>query len=203
MEEGIIYIMTTVMPDIIKIGRTQEKQYKERMRKLETDGYSQMNGLKRYFAIKVSDYINKEGLLQEIFSQQRIGKTELFCLNPELVMNLLTEFKGEIIYPDIQKKDNEKEMIELSKTSTRNRLFNFANKGIPEGSIITFVKDKNITAKVVNEREVEYKGTIWKLSPLALKLYEERGEANNSKAYQGPACFEYNGKKLKDIPDIC
>lgn len=201
MNEGIIYIMTTVMPDIIKIGRTEEKQYKERMRKLESDGYSQMNGLKRYFAIRVPNYKQKEGLLQEVFSQQRIGKTELFCLDPELVMSLLTEFGGKIIYPEMQDKDNKKEMASLAKTSEQNRLFSFKKKGIDKGSIITFIKDKNITAKVIGEREVEYNGTAWKLSPLALKLFEERGVANKSGAYQGAACFEYNGKKLKDLPD--
>ena len=52
------------------------------------------------------------------------------------------------------------------------------------------------------EREVEYNGQVWKLSPLTYKIFEERGELNTSGAYQGAAYFEYNGKKLKDLPDI-
>ncbi len=202
MEEGIIYIMATLMPTIIKIGRTEEKQFKERMRKLETDGYNQMNGLKRYFAIKVSNYIGKERLLQDVFAQQRIGKTELFCLDAELVVSLLTEFGGKIIYPETQDNNNEKEIATLSKTITQNRLFSFYKKGIPEGAIVTFIKDKDITAKVVGDREVEYQGDTWKLSGLARKLFEDRGEVNKSGAYQGAAYFEYKGKKLKDLPDI-
>ena len=55
MATGILYIMTTAVPDLIKIGITQEKQYPERMRYLETNGYYNIVGLKRAFAIKVSD----------------------------------------------------------------------------------------------------------------------------------------------------
>lgn len=39
MATGILYIMTTAVPDLIKIGITQEKQYPERMRYLEANGY--------------------------------------------------------------------------------------------------------------------------------------------------------------------
>ena len=67
--------------------------------------------------------------------------------------------------------------------------------------IVTFIKDKNEKAKVVGEREVEYKGHIWKLSPLVRHLFENRSEVNKSGAYQGAAYFEYNGTKLKDLPD--
>jgi hypothetical protein len=189
------------MQNLIKIGITKEKQYNERMRFLESNGYRQINGLHKLFAIKVSDYKAKERLLQDVFSQQRIGDTELFCLNPELVKRLLMAFEGQVVFPEVQ--DKEKEFAELDKTNEQNKLFNFSKKGIKVGSIITFIKDKNITAKVINDREVEYNGEKFKLSPLALKLFQERGEANKSGAYQGAAYFEYNGKKLKDLPDIC
>ena len=201
MEDGIIYVMTTVIPDIIKIGRTQEKQYEERMRNLEKNGYNQISGLKKCFAIKVSNYKNIEKLLQDTFYQQRIGKTECFCLDPELVMRLLTAFNGKIIFP--KDKDTLKEFTELTEVAERNNRFQFSKKGIEDGDIITFIKDKSITAKVVGDREVEYNGYTWKLSRLVRKLFEDRGEVNKSGAYQGAAYFEYNGKKLKDLPDIC
>ena len=60
MATGILYIMTTAVPDLIKIGITQEKQYPERMRYLEMNGYYNVVGLKRVFAIKVSDYQKKD-----------------------------------------------------------------------------------------------------------------------------------------------
>lgn len=201
MNEGIVYIMTTVMEGLIKIGITQEKQYKERMRQLEENGYRQINGLHKLFAIKVSDYKAKERLLQDVFSQQRIGDTELFCLNPELVKRLLMAFEGEVIFPEV--KNKEKEFAELDKTNEQNNRFSFTKKGLKNGDVITFIKDKNITAIVDGENKVKYNGDTWKLSPLVLKLFQDRGEVNKSGAYQGAAYFEYNGRKLKDLPDIC
>ena len=189
------------MPDVIKIGKTNN--YEERMRNLEKNGYCQVNGLKRFFAIKVFNYDVKEKLLQEIFADKRLGNTELFCIDPELVMSLLTEFGGKIIHLETKEQDNEKEIALLSKISEQSRLFTFEKKGLKKGDIITFTKDKNIVAKVVGNREVEYMGKNWKLSALTLQLFKERGEVNKSGAYQGAAYFEYNGKKLKDLPDIC
>lgn len=158
MATGILYIMTTAVPDLIKIGITQEKQYPERMRYLEMNGYYNVVRLKRVFAIKVSDYQEKEKVLQDIFSKQRLGQSELFALDSELVTRLLTAFEGEIIYPQV--KDREKEFTALAKTNEQNNRFNFYAKGLKNGDIVTFIKDKNEKAKVVGEREVEYKGHI-------------------------------------------
>ena len=63
-----------------------------------------------------------------------------------------------------------------------------------------FIQDKSIIAKVCGEREVEYDGQVWKLSPLTNKIFEQKGRLTGS--YQGANYFEYMGKKLKDLPDI-
>ena len=52
--------MTTAVSGLIKIGSTSNEQYKERMRKLEGNGYSNVVGLKKNFAIEVNDYKVKE-----------------------------------------------------------------------------------------------------------------------------------------------
>ena len=51
--QGIIYIMTTTVTGLIKIGKTRSDQYDERMRFLENNGYWNITGLKRFFAISV------------------------------------------------------------------------------------------------------------------------------------------------------
>lgn len=201
MNEGIIYVMTTTVSGLIKIGITSEKQYPERMRFLRQNGYHNISGLKEAFAIMVSDYKEKEKLLQKVFSAYRVDESELFSLDVDIVIELLMAFEGKVIYPEI--KDKEKEFNVVAKTNEQNSLFTFQSKGLKVGDIITFTKDKSITAKVVGKREVEYNGNKWKLSPLVRKLFEDRGEVNKSGAYQGAAYFEYNGKKLKDLPDIC
>lgn len=199
-KKGVVYIMTTAVSGIIKIGKTGTESYQERMRFLESNGYYNVSGLKRYFAIELDDYDEKENLLHEIFNKQQIGGSELFALEYDLAKQLLLSFEGKVIYPKEMKR--EAEFGEVSRTRTRNALFSFYRKGLKNGDEVVFIDDKEIIAKVVGEREVEYGGQVWKLSPLTYKIYEQRGALNPSGAYQGAAYFLYKGKKLKDLPDI-
>ncbi len=198
--KGIIYIMTTAVSGLIKIGQTGTPNFQERMRFLESNGYYNVSGLKRFFAIEMSDYREKELLLHEIFNKQQIGDSELFALDYDLIRQLLLSFDGNVVYPkDSSKK---KQFDEVSKAREQGVRFSFYRKGIKEGEEIAFIADKEITAKVVGEREVEYGGQIWKLSPLTYKIYEQRGGSNKSGAYQGAAFWQWKGKKLKDLLDI-
>lgn len=197
--KGIVYIMTTVVDGLIKIGQTGSQNYQERMRHLESNGYYNVSGLKRFFAIELEDYIYKENLLKEIFNKHRVADSELFALDYDLVRQLLLSFEGKVIYPkDI---DKEKEFDEVAKSREQSAKFSFYKKGIQNGEEIFFIADKDITATVVGERDVEYGGQIYKLSPLTLKIYQQKGNSNKSGAYQGAAYWQYKGKKLKDLPD--
>ena len=192
--------MTTAVSGLIKIGQTGIKNYSERMRFLEANGYSNVSGLKRFFAIELDDYSDKENLLKEIFSKHRVGDSELFALDYELVRQLLLSFDGKIVYPE--NIDKEKEFDKVSEIRNQSSLFSFYKKGLKNGDEVVFIKDKGIIAKVCGEREVEYEGQVWKLSPLTYKIFEEKGNLNTSGAYHGATYFEYKGKKLKDLPDI-
>lgn len=198
--KGIIYIMTTAVSGLIKIGQTGTPNFQERMRNLEANGYYNVTGLKRFFAIELDEYTDKEILLKEIFSKHQVGNSELFALDYDLVRQLLLSFEGEVIFPkDINK---EKEFDIVSKVREQGARFSFYKKGIKDGEEIRFITDKEIAAKVVGEREVEYNEQIWKLSPLTYKIYEQKGELNNSGAYQGAAHWQYKSKKLRDLPDV-
>lgn len=199
MKKGIIYIMTTAVSGLIKIGQTGTKSFKERMRFLEANGYYNVVGLKRFFAIELEDYAEKEKLIHDIFNKHRVGESELFALDQELIKQLLLSFEGKVIFPE--NIDQEKEFEQISEVRKQSELFSFYKKGLKDGDKIYFIKDKNIVAKVCGEREVEYQGQIWKLSPLTYRIFEKRGELNSSGAYQGASYFMYNGKKLKDIQD--
>lgn len=199
MKKGIIYVMTTAVSGLIKIGQTGTNNFQERMRFLEANGYYNVVGLKRFFAIELDDYIEKENLLHNIFNKYRVGESELFALDREIVHQLLLSFEGNVVYPE--NINQGKEFEKISKVRKQSELFSFYKKGLKNGDEIFFIKDKNIVAKVCGEREVEYQGQVWKLSPLTYKLFEQRGELNISGAYQGAAYFEYKGKKLKDLKD--
>ena len=111
MAKGIIYLMTTVVSGLIKIGKTGNDQFENRMRFLESNGYANITGLKREFAIEVDGYDEKEKLIHDIFSKSRIVGTELFALDIEVAKSLLSSLDGEQIYP---KNKNKKEVFEES-----------------------------------------------------------------------------------------
>lgn len=100
MARGIIYCMTTVVPGLIKIGKTGIDKFKDRMYSLERNGYVNVTGLKKRFAIEVDDYDEKETLLKELFDKSNLPNTELFALDIDLVVQLLSSFEGTQIYPE-------------------------------------------------------------------------------------------------------
>ena len=103
MAKGIIYLMSTVVDGLIKIGKTDN--YERRMKELEKNGYRNVPGLKREFAIELNDYDEKETLLQTIFSKSKLGDTELFSIDIDIAKQLLSAFDGKIIYPKEDKND--------------------------------------------------------------------------------------------------
>jgi len=199
-KKGIIYVMATAVSGLIKLGKTGTDNYQEHMRNLEANGYYNVVGLKRLFAIELEEYADKEILLREIFNKHRVGDSELFALDYELVKRLLLSFEGKIIFP--KNINKEKEFDNLSKNKKQSQLFSFYKKGLKNGDEIIFIDDKEITVTICGEREVKYEDQVWKLSPLTYEIYKQKGKLNTSGAYQGAAYFKYNDKKLKDLPDI-
>ncbi len=66
-------------------------------------------------------------------------------------------------------------------------------------SYIDFIADPNIRAKVISDKEVEFEGKRWRLSPLTRELQVRRGTVSVSGSYQGAQYWEYDGMKLADI----
>lgn len=143
MSKGIIYVMTTVVPGLIKIGKAGLQNFDQRMYNLEHNGYANVVGLQRHFAIAVEEYDEKERLLHDIFSKSRVENTELFALDVNLVVQLLSSFEGTQIYP-----------ANTTKAATFNDATNKRDIScIPEG---TYIMDRKI--KKWNNKSV--KGTI-------------------------------------------
>lgn len=99
MPRGIIYCMTTIVQGLVKIGKTGIDNFEQRMYNLERNGYVNIAGLQRRFAIEVDDYDEKETLIHEIFSKSNVPNTELFAVDIELVVQLLSSFEGKQIFP--------------------------------------------------------------------------------------------------------
>lgn len=121
--------MTTIVPGLVKIGKTGLKNFEQRMYHLEHNGYVNVVGLKRRFAIEVDDYDEKESLLHDIFSKSNIPNTELFAIDEDLVVQLLSSFEGEQIFP----KSITKEEVFDTAADERNNTNSTTNYQIPEG----------------------------------------------------------------------
>ena len=170
MARGIIYIMTTAVPGLIKIGKTGINNYENRMYELEHNGYRNVTALKRAFAIEVEDYDEKEALLHTIFEKSQLSDTELFALDVITAIQLLSSFDGDVVYP---------------KTETKEEIFDEAvdngkSKLIPNGTYYFTRKKKsdNITvqasARVCNG--------IWTLlSGSVLGITEDIGLSNKGR----------------------
>ena len=127
MAKGVLYCMTTVVPGLIKIGKTTADNFETRMYSLERNGYSNVVGLKRHFAIEVDDYNEKESLLDDIFSKSRVPNTELFALDIDLVVQLLSSFDGKQVYPKTETKE------EIFHRATKERAVKADWEKIPDG----------------------------------------------------------------------
>ncbi len=222
MAKGVLYVMTCAVTGLLKIGQAETKRFNARMQTLENNGYANITGLKRHFAIEVEDYSAKEKMLHTIFSKSRIDKTEMFALDKYLVVQLLSSFDGTVIYPKESSKSttfntateklkherNRQKAIKLKKAIKKETVhhkkskepvplkkppFRFSTIGIKAGEEIAFLHDPNIKVKVFDDRHVSYQGKLWKLSPLAKYLME------TDRPIQGPVKFTYNGKLLTDL----
>lgn len=138
MANGVIYVMSTAVDGLIKIGKTGLDNFEQRMAHLESNGYRNVTGLSRRFAIEVENYDEKEVLLHSLFARSQVGNTELFSLDLNEVIQLLSSFEGTVIFP----KENKSEVFEQATEAIESKL-------LPDGNfyMIATLKDGRKRAK--------------------------------------------------------
>lgn len=156
MSKGIIYCMTTIVPGLVKIGKTGSENFEQRMYNLERNGYVNVVGLKRRFAIEVEDYDEKETLIHELFSKSNVPNTELFAVDIELVVQLLSSLEGRQVFP---KSISKEEVFNTATDEVQGDIDKVNRMLIPDG--IYYISDKNIKAsmKVENGKFIVVKGS--------------------------------------------
>lgn len=188
MAKGILYCMTTVVPGLIKIGKTGVSNFEQRMYNLEHDGYRNVTALKRTFAIEVEDYDDKEAMLHKIFEKSRLSDTELFALDINIVIQLLSSFDGTVVFP---------------KTETKQEIFNDAadsskSKLIPNG-IYSFRRKKKSDNKTVHANAIVSNGRWTLLKGSVLGIAEDVGMSQKAKAVRATISIDESGKLLEDV----
>ena len=190
-----VYILTNdSMPGIIKIGWT-DNSVEQRMKELDKTGTPLP--FTCYFAKRVDDPRFVESKLHEAFDEFRIRENrEFFRMSPDQAKAALEIASGEDVTPQGDVVETESDRAALDRERKRTR-FNFAQIGIEPGEILEFKKDPSITAKVVENDQIEFRGSITSLSPAALIIVHEMGYKWTKIA--GPQFWMYKGKTLYEL----
>jgi len=192
----IIYILTNpVIPDLIKIGRTINLE--ERVRSLSSHSGVPVP-FEVYYACVVSNSVKVEKHLHDGFGDHRVNpKREFFRINPERVLSILKLVALEDVTPNNDYVENKEEQQSLNKERSRRSNFTFSSVEISVGSVLHFVRDENITVKVVDDRNVEFEGEITSLTQSSLKLLN-RDHGWNSTSVTGPRYWVYENETLSE-----
>ena len=189
----IIYILTNpVMPDLVKIGKTVNLE--ERVRSLS--GHTGVPvPFEVYYACTVEDASEVEKGIHDGFGDHRTNpKREFFKINPERVVSILKLVQLQDITPSDDYVESPEEQKSLDKERVKRERFKFSSVGIPVGAILTFARDENVTATVVNDRTVKFEGEDMSLSRAADIALRRMGI--NWSAVQGANHWNYEGEIL-------
>lgn len=170
----IVYVLTNeAMPDIVKIGKSQDS-VKSRLTSLNSHSGVPLP-FECYFAAEVDDCAKTESILHKLFSENRINpKREFFKIEPEKVVLAISLGNfTDITEPNDEIDTDDAKAIEKSK-SKRSRI-KLDALGIHPGDELSFSRDDSIKAVVTEGNKVNYNGDIMSLSASALMILHEKG----------------------------
>ncbi|MCW9054634.1 MAG: GIY-YIG nuclease family protein [Candidatus Pacebacteria bacterium] len=164
----IVYILTNqAMPDYVKVGRTKDLQ--QRLKSLYRTPVPLP--FEVFYACTVENSMEVEAWLFEIFDDRRVSKErEFFEIAPERVAAALRARAVQEVTPKQTYTENKEDEVALEKARSKRDKFNFAMVGIPAGAELTFSRDENIRARVVDNHNIEYNGKVTSLSTSAQEI---------------------------------
>ena len=197
MSEIVYVLENPAMPDYIKIGRSTQANFENRLRTLNNRTAVPERFVK-LAAVVVEDAPRIEKLFHRAFAQFRVRGKEFFKMPSEPVTILLEAF-GEDVSDSIQEDFDESTTPEerlaqqayVAEISERRSNLKLSEIGIFPGAELTFRYDQTKKCKVVANGKVEYNGEQpTSISALALMLLREVGK-NPACAVNGNLYFTY------------
>ena len=190
---GYIYILInkSFKDNCIKIGYSVDVE--RRVKDLSGSGLPYDYEIYCTYEIPASQKADKSlhRLIQMLNPSLRITPNrEFFDIAPEVAYKMFEEMAvmhGREDKLKLYKNDE----IDKEESHKRGEPFSFTKCQIPIGSTIVYIYDETITAKVVDDRKIEYQGEIMYMTTLAKKL-------TNKSVIRGPECFKYNGILLPE-----
>lgn len=213
---GYIYIVTNpVMNGYIKIGYA-----KDVARRIKEFNTSSIKDYEPYAIYQVASYQSDKcihGIIELLNPRLKVNGKEFFRMEPEEAYKLLeyiAKITGteDLLYlcekgrlpelktePVMQEEMEEVKAIKVDEVAkSRKSSFSFEDIGLKSGDIIVSIIDNNIRAVVSDNNKIIMGGEPYSLSGAVRKIMTDKGSANKSGAYQGPAYWSYEGKLLTD-----
>jgi len=209
--KGVIYILTNPsFPEYVKIGYADD--INKRLQQLNRSEcipfafrvYATYEVSSRLSDLKLHSIIDKLNpnlrSVESFNGKQRVR--EFYAMSPEdayAILDAIAEMHGcgeklKLVQPSAEEAAAEATAQEIDTESTeRASNFSFSKCQIPVGDVIEYYDDPSITAKVVDDRNVEYKGETMSLTALAKLL------SGKKYSIAGPKFFKYKGEWLNDI----
>lgn len=210
-KSGVIYILTNPsFPEYVKIGYADDID--KRLRQLNRSEcipfafrvYATYEVSSRLSDLKIHSIIDKLNpnlrSVESFDGKQRVR--EFYAMSPEdaySILEAIAEIHGcadnlKLTTPSDDEKQAEEIAKEIDTESTeRASNFSFSKCQIPAGSKIQYCDNPEITATVVDDRNVEYNGETMSMTALAKLL------SGKKYAIAGPKFFMYKSEWLNDI----
>lgn len=217
MSKGIVYILTNPCLDgWVKIGMTERNDIESRLKELNTPTNIPLSyrcyatyEVENPMAVEKSihsliDRVDSSLHAREQLSNGKIREREFFRISAETAFGIFSDIaalRGDRdclkTYAMTEEQAQEEEIAE-SKMKRGNNSFKLL--GISVGDEISFLFDGTITAKVCNDKnKVEYKGELYTVTALAIKLLvETQGWSENTHA-NGWRYFVKDGTTLSEL----
>ena len=189
MAEVVYILINPTIPDLIKVGRTENLG--DRIKSLSRHAGVPV-AFECFYACEVEDSFKVEKKIHDAFGDHRVNpKREFFRISPERVRSALELAALREVTPEEELIEDAEERVAFDKEQERRGSFNFKMVGIKPGEILHWTRDENITAKVVDNKNVEFEGKVMSTSTSAALIL-------GWKSAQGPAYWVYQNEILND-----
>ena len=195
----IVYVLTNeYMPGIVKIGRTENIE--NRMRQLYKTGVP--IPFECYYAAEVEDSKKTENQLHRAYADSRINENrEFFKLSPEATRSAVEMAALKDVTPADRFNEGEEDVIAIQKARKIREAFNFDMVSIAPGSELSFARDKEIKATVIDSRKIRFREEVTSLSAAANTILDEMGAKDRGvkSNVAGPFYWKYEGEILAEL----
>ena len=192
MSQGIVYVLVNEAFDsYVKIGKSIDLE--QRLKQL--DNTSVPLPFRCVYAVEVSDMDKIEKLAHSAFADHRVRTNrEFFEIDRQRVISALQMTGGKEVTPKSDIAADEDGLKALENRKPKRRVWTLLDAELKAGDILTFTRDENVTATVIDERKIEFRGNSASVSGAALTLLHELGYT--WKTVNGWGYWLYDGETI-------